>query len=181
MKRIFLFVLLIFIIPSNIAMAKVYENTQYQFRIVIPDDWEYRTPRGNNITMTATHKFSGATIVIMVKPFFVLSKEEYNKCPELFMDLTVESMKTGGINVLSKAILDIPDHKVGAIKSRTFYNYPNKSFTLSSSYFFLFSNAKHYAIAISYPPELEDVYGAFSYKILSSFSEIGENTLTLEI
>ena len=51
----------------NISFAQVYRNTEYQFRIEIPDYLEYKTPKGPNVKMSAAAHGGTPNMNVIVK------------------------------------------------------------------------------------------------------------------
>jgi len=166
-------VLVIFVFGGfNVAYAQVYRNTEYQFRIEIPDYLKYKTPKGPNVKMSAAAYNGTPNMNVIVKSFPLLPFSN----DEVLNDLLVEnqSHQSNTRQLLKYGIIEIPNHKVLCTVWRIKYTYPEITFFLSVYVFEFVSNYRYYCISYFLEPGTEAKYEKMiTYSIGSFVDEKG--------
>lgn len=170
MKRIICLVMLMLLAFTSIGVAaemKLYRNRDWQFRIEIPADFAYRTPKGPNVVVSAAAD-DGANMNVIVKKFplqkdgdaellqeiFAMQRNEY---PELFKGYIDSGMTMVERTPVHWYIADVE------------YRYPDTQFVLRCFGCSLLRNYKYYNISYSCYPQLFEQYRQVFIDSLSSF------------
>ena len=166
-------VLVIFVFGGfNVTYAQVYRNTEYQFRIEIPDYLTYKTPKGPNVKMSATANSGTPNMNIIVKAFPLVAFSN----DEVLNDLLEEnqSYQSNTRQLLKYGIVEIPNHRVLCTIWRVKYTYPELTFFLTQYTFEFISNYRYYCISYFVKPGTETKYEKMiTYSIGSFVDEKG--------
>ena len=113
----------------NISFAQVYRNTEYQFRIEIPDYLEYKTPKGPNVKMSAAAHGGTPNMNVIVKAAPELAFTNDDFLNYLLSENLASQSNTR--QLIKYGTIEIPNNKVLCSIWRVKYTYPERMFFLT--------------------------------------------------
>lgn len=163
MKKFFIMVVIFTLMYINVGIPhvfavegmKLYRNREYQFSIEIPDYFQYQTPRGPNVKMSAAVRDFNMNIVIKPAPEIDYSTDEI--LATIYLN-DLELSKNNDTHIIEADIINIPHTRVLYYHCLARFDYPYRTF-FSSGYHFQFIR-HHRLYCISYFVELgkENLY-----------------------
>lgn len=156
----------------NISFAQVYRNTEYQFRIEIPDYLEYKTPKGPNVKMSAAAHGGTPNMNVIVKAAPELAFTNDDFLNYLLSENLASQSNTR--QLIKYGTIEIPNNKVLCSIWRVKYTYPERMFFLTGYTFEFVSNYRYYCISYFVEPGTEAKYEKMiTYSIGSFVDEKG--------